>query len=344
MTGRPPSIRDVAEVAGVSTATVSRTLSNPDVVSEKTRESVFHAIQETGYRLNVTARNLRRQESGGIAVLVPNLSNPFFARILSGIAEIMSEAGYNVLITDTSPMSHDEHRFPEYFRLNQTDGLIILDGMLNRELLLNRGAPDARAPMVFACEWIDEIRRPTVTIDNRAASEMAVRHLVRLGHRKIGHVGGPPDNVLTTSRRDGTREALRAAGLPVRADWFYDGDFSLDSGAAAARSWLASKDRPTGIHLASDEMAMGFIGELHRAQVSVPQDVSVVGFDDLEIAPHFVPPLTTIHQPRIEIGRAAAKMLLERMRTPPQDRTRRPAPRVVLPVELVERLSTAPPP
>lgn len=344
MTRRAPSIRDVAIAAGVSTATVSRTLSSPDVVSERTRETVFRAISETGYTVNVTARNLRRRETGAIAVLLPNLGNPFFAKILSGIAEVMSGAGYNVLITDTTPMSPDDHRFPEYFSHNQTDGLIVLDGMLNRDLLLNRGPPDARAPMVFACEWNDEIERPMVTIDNRAASERAVMHLISLGHRRIGHVSGPPDNVLTLSRRKGTRLALQAAGLPCRDDWFYPGDFSLRSGSAAALRWLQTPDRPTAVHCASDEMAMGFIGELHRRNVRVPEDVSVVGFDDLEITAHFIPPLTTIHQPRVEIGRAAARMLLERMRMPPQDRSRGPVPRIVLPVDLVERLSTAPPP
>ncbi|SNS56266.1 LacI family DNA-binding transcriptional regulator [Tropicimonas sediminicola] len=344
MTKRAPSIRDVAIAAGVSTATVSRTLSSPEVVSEKTRETVYRAISETGYRLNVMARNLRRRETGAIAVLLPNLGNPFFAKILSGIAEVMSAAGYNVLITDTTPTSPDDHRFPEYFSHNQTDGLIVLDGMLNRELLLNRGTPEVRAPMVFACEWIDEIERPKVTIDNRAASERAVSHLIELGHRRVGHVCGPPDNVLTVTRRQGTREALQAAGLPCRDDWFYAGDFSLQSGADAARRWCETPDRPTAVHCASDEMAMGFIGELHRRRVRVPEDVSVVGFDDLEITAHFIPPLTTIHQPRVEIGRAAARMLLERMRIPPQDRQRGPVPRLVLPVELVERLSTAPPP
>ncbi|SFC11377.1 LacI family DNA-binding transcriptional regulator [Tropicimonas isoalkanivorans] len=342
MTRRAPSIRDVALAAGVSTATVSRTLSAPELVSEKTRESVFEAIRETGYRLNVTARNLRRRKTGAIAVLVPNLSNPFFSRILSGIAEVMSENGFNVLITDTSPLSPDEHRFPEYFSLNQTDGLIVLDGMLSRDLLLNRGAPESRAPMVFACEWIEDIARPRVSVDNREGSALAVQHLAALGHRRIGHIGGPPDNVLTIARKQGTRDALQAAGLPCRAEWVYDGDFTLQSGATAAAHWMASPDRPTAVTCASDEMAMGFIAELYRHGVSVPAEVSVVGFDDLEIAAHFVPPLTTIHQPRADIGRAAARMLLERMATPPQDRNREPVPQVVLPVALVERLSTAP--
>ncbi|MFV0360458.1 LacI family DNA-binding transcriptional regulator [Tropicimonas sp.] len=344
MTGRAPSIRDVARTAGVSTATVSRTLSNPDIVSQTTRDAVFAAIRETGYRVNLAARNLRRQETGAITVLVPNLANPFFSRILSGIARVMWDAGYNVLITDTTPMALDDHRFPEYFRLNQTDGLIVLDGMLRRDLLLNRGAPETRPPMVFACEWIDGLDRPSVTIDNRAASAGAVRHLLDLGHTRIGHLGGPGGNVLSTTRLAGARGTLEAAGLTLRADWIYPGDFTLRAGAEAAARWLASADRPSAVFCTSDEMAMGFIGELHRRDVHVPREVSVVGFDDLEIAAHFVPPLTTIHQPRAAIGAAAARMLLERMKLPPRERELRPIPRIILPVELVIRHSTAPPP
>ncbi len=343
MNGRPPSIRDVAKAAGVSTATVSRALSNPEVVSETTREAVFRAVDATGYTVNISARNLRRQETGAVAVLVPNLANPFFSRILSGIAGVMSEAGYNVLIADTTPMDLDDHRFPEYFSHNRVDGLIVLDGMLRHDLLMNRGSPEARAAMVFACEWTDRIQRPIVTIDNQEASAKAVQHLLDLGHTRIGHVSGPRDNVLTASRLEGAQGALHAVGLKMSPNWIYPGDFTVGAGARAAQIWLAATDRPTAVFCSSDEMAMGFIGELDRHKVRVPQDISVVGFDDLEISAHFVPPLTTIHQPRVTIGRAAARMLLERMKLPPMERARGPAPRVILPVELVRRLSTAPP-
>ena len=344
MTARIPSIRDVAAAAGVSTATVSRTLSNPDVVSEATREAVFEAIRLTGYRLNISARNLRKRVTGAIAVLVPNLANPFFSRILSGIAEVMSGAGYNVLITDTTPMALDDHRFPEFFSLNQTDGLIVLDGMLPRDLLLHRGTPDVRAPMVFACEWIDDLDRPIVRIDNRDAARQAVEHLLSLGHTRIGIVTGPKGNVLTSTRREGACEAIRGAGLELKDGWIYDGDFTLRAGARAAAVWHAARDRPTAVFCASDEMAMGFIGELCRRGIAVPGDVSVVGFDDLEIAAHFVPSLTTIHQPREAIGQAAARMLLERMTLSLQERERHPAPKLILPVALVKRDSTAAPP
>lgn len=338
-----PSIRDVAKAAGVSTATVSRAISAPEKVSPRTRQAVQAAIRATGYTINLAARNLRRQETGGIAVLVPNLANPFFARILSGIAEIMSQAGTNVLIADTAPGINDERRIVEYLGNNRADGLIVLDGALPVTTLRDRGDPRSRAPMVFACEWIPDLPRPTVRIDNHAAAALAVRHLLGLGHRRIGHVAGPPGNVLTEARRAGTAAALRAAGLDLRPDWLLEGDFSMRSGVAAAERWLRLPDRPTAMFCASDEMAMGFIGALHRAGLSVPGDVSVVGFDDIEFAEYGVPPLTTVHQPRTEIGRAAAELLLARIRARRGEAAEIPQLRE-LPVELVVRASTAPPP
>ncbi len=341
---RAPSIRDVAQAAGVSTATVSRTLTTPDVVSKSTREAVFAAIEATGYRVNLAARNLRKRETGAIAVLVPNLANPFFSRILAGIAEVMMEAELNVLIADTKPTAGGEHSFPEYVRQNHVDGIIVLDGKLRHEKLLDRGSPDIRAPMVFACEWIASIGRPVVTVDNQEASVRAVQHLLKLGHRKIGHICGPQENVLSSSRLEGALGAMQSVGLRMKPDWIYPGDFSLQSGAEAAKQWVRSDDRPTAVFAACDEMALGFMGELMRRKVRVPRDVSVVGFDDLEMAAHFVPALTTVHQPRATMGRAAARMLLERMRMRPEDRVAGPAPRIILPVKLAERESTAPPP
>lgn len=344
MTARAPSIRDVAQAAGVSTATVSRTLSAPDKVSEATRETVFAAIERLGYRVNVAARNLRKQEAMAIAVLLPNLANPFFSTILSGIAEVMSEAGYSVLINDTTPLSKDDHRFPDFATKQHVDGLIVLDGLLDPQTLLDRGHPWARPAVVFACEWSDRVERPRVAIDNVAASGSAVEHLVQLGHRRIGHISGPPGNVLTEARLVGARAAIEAANLLMDAAWVYPGDFSLDSGARAAISWIASDNRPTAVFCASDIMAIGFIGELMRRGFEVPRDVSVVGFDDLDIAAHFMPSLTTVHQPRVEIGRAAAHMLLERLQMPAVARNEGPPPQFELPTRLIVRETTTSPP
>ena len=289
-----PRIRDVAEAAGVSTATVSRALSTPDLVSEDTRAIVLKAVAATGYRVNHAARNLRRQQTGGIVVLVPNLANPFFSAILSGITSAMAPSGYNVLIADTRQGEH----IRDYLHNNRADGLIVLDANLPEDVL-SAGAPERHhPPIVFACEWLENDTRPKVVIDNVYGAGLAIDHLVELGHQRIGHVMGPPDNVLTITRAEGTRRALAKHGLTLRPDWFLEGDFSLASGAEAARRWLCMDDRPTAMFCSSDAMACGFIGELHHRGVRVPDDVSVVGFDNIDISAHFVPALTTIAQPR----------------------------------------------
>ena len=338
-----PRIRDVALAAGVSTATVSRALSHPEQVSRETRERVLAAIDATGYTINHAARNLRRRRTGAIVVLVPNLANPFFSKILSAIAAEIAPAGYNVLVADTAPQGQerDDERMLSYLNNNRADGLILLDGHLPDELRQDIGGSGSLPPLVFACEWIEGLGTPSVVIDNAEGARLAIRHLAELGHRRIAHIMGPPTNALTIERRRGTLEGLAQAGIPAREEWFLPGDFTMESGAAAAHRWLACDERPTGVFCQSDEMAFGFISELHRKGLAVPQDVSVVGFDDIETASRYVPSLTTVRQPRDGIGTTAARMLLALMaRGDEATVTVETDERRLLPVELVVREST----
>jgi LacI family repressor for deo operon, udp, cdd, tsx, nupC, and nupG len=307
----------VARVAEVSTATVSRALSNPERVSEKTRRLVIEAIEQTGYAVNQTARNLRRRQTGAIVVLVPNLGNPFFSKILAGIEATASRAGLNVLIADTRQPHVNPGQLSEYLYNNRADGLLLLDGSLPDTFFadLRRTTP----PIVFCCEWNDDTGLPSVRFDNAGGEALAVRHLHALGHRAIGHIRGPEDNVLTHERARGFERALSDLGLPLRPDWIFEGDFSLAAGASTARRWLELVDRPTAVTASSDQMACGFIAELHRNGVSVPADVSVVGFDDIDIAEQFIPALTTVRQPRIEIGETAAAALIALIRSQDKD-------------------------
>src|SRR5262245_21789173 len=332
-----PTIQDVARVANVSTATVSRALSSPGRVAEETRRLVIEAVQETGYQVNLTARNLRRKQAGAIVVLLPNIGNPFFSQILAGIETTASKAGLNVLIADTRQPHAQEGQLQEYLDNNRADGILVLDGSLQDRFFL--AANRARPPVVYACEWSEGTKLPSIRFDNEGGAILAVEHLAILGHTKIGHVLGPPDNVLTNERRSGVERALRVRNLPVRADWFFAGDFSLAAGAHAARCWLALSDRPTAITTSNDEMACGFMSELHKHGVEVPRDVSVVGFDDIDISEHFIPALTTIHQPRFEIGEIAAAELISLIRNPDRDPTEAPT-RKVLGATLVVRSST----
>lgn len=326
-----PKLKDVAQVAGVSTATVSRVLSNPEVVSAETRQAVAAAIKATGYRMNEAARNLRHQRTGAIVALVPNLANPFFAPIFSGIASVLGPAGYNLLIADTQ--SSDRERLFGYAEPSRADGLIVLDGSVPAEML------SGTVPVVEACEWVAGLDLPRVKIDNRAAAKLAIEHLAGLGHRRIGYVAGPAENVLNVARLAGVRESMAELSLPLDDSAIYPGDFSLDSGKAAAKLWLAqpSETRPTALFSASDAMACGLIAEVQRHGISVPRDLSVVGFDDIELTAHISPPLTTVYQPRAEIGREAAQRMLRLLAGGSEGQGDS-----VLDVRLIVRGSTAP--
>ncbi|WP_375687059.1 LacI family DNA-binding transcriptional regulator [Pseudooceanicola sp. LIPI14-2-Ac024] len=328
------TIQDVAKVAGVSTATVSRTLSKPSVVAAATREAVLSAVAETGYRVNATASNLRRQRTGSVIVLVPNLANPFFSQILAGLSSVLTPAQYGLLVADTQSGPDPDERLQHYLTSGQADGLILLDGTLSPDTFAIPGRP----PVVMACEWMGTTL-PSVRVENARGAAMAVDHLARRGHRRIGHVTGPRGNVLTETRLQGYRAALAERDLPARPDWVLEGDFSMDSGAAAGRQWLKMTDRPTALFLSSDEMAVGFMGVVQAAGVSVPHDVSVVGFDNIEMAQHLTPALTTIRQPRTLIGERAAELLLGLI-----ENAALTGPSDVIEVEFIARGSATAPP
>lgn len=315
MAGSQKSVRiaDVARAAGVSTATVSRALSNPDLVNDATRTSVLDAIRQTGYRVNQAARNLRKQRAGAVLVLVPNLSNPFFSQILAGISAAFSESDYSVLIADTAVMQDKSQGLMSYFLDNRIDGMITLDGSLTQAELALLASAGVEDRVVFACEWAPHTDVPSIRSDNTQGAQLAIGHLFDLGHRAIAHLTGPEGNVLTQMRRDGMMAERGRLGLPTRDEWIIRGDFTLQAGRAGAQRILAMSDRPTAVFCASDMVAFGLISGLHEGGLRVPEDISVVGFDDIELAEFYVPALTTIRQDRHRLGARGAEVLLDQL-------------------------------
>lgn len=306
----PPTnvkLADVARHAGVSAATVSRVLSRPEMVTETTRLAVMEAVAATGYRVNLAARNLRQQRTGAIVALVPHLSNPFFARILAGMGQELGAAGYDLLVGDTMEEGGRHRALHRFLDPSRADGIILLDGQVTESDL---AALPTAPPLIMACEWISGAALPRVVLDNAQGTEMAARHLLDLGHRRIGWIGGPENNVLHHARLEGVSRAL--GHVPPG----YEGDFTLNAGARAAARWLAEapQARPTGIIAFSDESAAGFMGVLQRHGVQIPAQVSVVGFDGIDWVAHLPVPLTTVRQPKLDLGRAAARVLLAHMR------------------------------
>jgi LacI family transcriptional regulator, repressor for deo operon, udp, cdd, tsx, nupC, and nupG len=338
---RQVRIVDVARQAGVSVATVSRSLSNPELVSETTREVVLEAIRATGYRVNRAAQNLRKRRAGAVLVLVPNLGNPFFSQILAGITAEFTEGEHAVLVADTEGNRDKAGSVLNYFLDNRIDGMISLDGTLTDADLALFADNDVENRIVFACEWVEGSAYPSVRSDNVRGARLAVQHLHELGHRSIAHVTGPAGNVLTHARREGMVGERARLGLPVRDEWIMRGDFSLQSGHDAAQRILAMTERPTAVFCASDMVAFGLIAGLSAGGLSVPNDISVIGFDDIEMSSYYVPALTTICQDRRQLGCWAARLLKEGLAWP--EEPGREARVKLLDVDLMVRESTAPP-
>ncbi|MHA1564860.1 MAG: LacI family DNA-binding transcriptional regulator [Alphaproteobacteria bacterium] len=344
MVGSTTKIRDVARLAGVSTATVSRAIHNPGVVTKETRAKVDRAVRETGYAGNAMARNLRRMETRMIVVLVPDIGNIFFSELLSAIEMRAAESGYSILIGDTTSDPGRARVFADFVRGFQADGMILLDGKpphfaTPAGAAQGQGVAANQPPVVVLSERLPGFGYPTVCIDNTAAARGATAFLINQGHRRIAHITGPSDNILTGERRQGYRDAMAAAGLPQPPEYEAGGEFTIGSGRRAVDRLLALKQPPTAIFCSSDDMAMGAIAGIKAAGLSVPGDISLVGFDDIQLAAWYDPPITTVRQPRRAIGETGMAIMADILAgkvVAGGDR--------VLPTELIPRASTGPAP
>ena len=320
----------------MSTATVSRTLANPQFVSINARTRVLRAVSETGYTPNVAARTLRARRSMMILVVVPNLANPYFSEVLRGIDNELAEAGYDMIIGNLDNLDEREARYVKLAMAGQVDGVLNLTGRVPKGD--GRTMVDLGLPMAGVCAIVPGQKSPHVVVDDRNASESVAEHLVGLGHRSFGYVSGPKDNINDIERFAGFMDGLRAAGIADDDVIRWRGAFNLAAGVDAARDFLARPDRPTAVYAASDEMAIAFMKTVLTAGMSVPGDVSIVGFDGIEYAELVNPTLTTVRQPRHELGRAGARALLEEIGGSGSGQ------RIIeLPATLVVGGSTAPP-
>ena len=333
-----PNIYEVAKRAGVSTATVSRVLTQPSVVAPGTRRRVIAAVERLGYQPNSAAKNLRTLRTGKLLVTVPDISNPFFSLILQGIEDAAQRAGYSVLFGDTQHDPKREERYALMLKRKEADGLIFLGHRLPKEAasLVEAAAPRC-APVVNGCEFSPRLGIPSVHIDNARAAFEAMDHLYGLGHRRIGIVTGPLVSPLSRDRLAGATS--RAKSARAERDFIImHGDFSIESGVKAAERLLGRRDQPTAIFCFNDEMAIGVLEMARRLRVSVPNELSIVGFDDIRFARYLDPPLTTIAQPMREIGEGVVRLLLGILSGEIQS-----PESVTLPHTLVVRSSTARP-
>lgn len=332
------NIYEVAKRAGVSAATVSRVLSRPHVVAPGTRRKVMRAVEDMGYAPNSAAKSLRTRRSHKLLVTIPDISNPFFSLILQGIEDAAQRDGYAVLLGDTQHNATREDRYARMLNRKEADGLIFLGHRLPKAAAeLVRAMAPRCAPVVHGCEYSPSLGVPSVHIDNVAAAGDAMDHLYGLGHRRIGVITGPLVSPLSRDRLAGTTARARAHRAE-RHLLVVEGDFSIESGATEAMKLLGRRPAPTAVFCFNDEMAIGVIEAARRRGLRVPDDLSVVGFDDIRFARHIEPPLTTIAQPMRAIGENTVRLLLEILRGDGVGPSS-----ITLPHTLTIRATTAPP-
>ncbi len=302
-----PTISDVAKLAGVSNATVSRVLQNPEVVSAATRKTVTEAVKSIGYRANTAAQMLRRNRANTVLVILPDLANTFFSEILSGIENVASEANLTILIGNSNNDSARCLSLLENLWNGRADGALLLNGAL----------PDAEdryegKPIVSISETISGFLGSHVGTNNELAAMDATQFLIDMGHRKIAHISGPKDNILSAQRMAGFDKAVSRADIAANCISI-DGDFASSTGASAATNLMKNHAEITAVFCANDEMAMGLVSELAENGIGVPDQLSVIGFDDINFASIYRPSITTIRQDRFEMGRKAMSLLVSQI-------------------------------
>ena len=331
------TIRQIADLAGVSIATVSRVLNGRGDVAEDTRELVSRIIRDNGYTANRSARGLSAGRSGLVGVLVPLVYPAYFSAILSGAAEALAEQDLRVVLSPTGHEHDREVTLLERLMHGLTDGaLIVLPEESSEELerLLDHGY---RFVVVDPLMPLDE-RIPSVSAAHTSGAHHAMGHLLGLGHRRIAAITGPRGWVATEDRRRGYHAALASAGILPRPELEAEADFEIGGGVEAAGHLLDLAEPPTAIFAFNDNLAIGAIQAARVRGVRVPEDLSVVGFDDIEHATIVTPTLTTVRQPLAEMGRTAVSLLIRLL-----ERQRFETLRVELATRLVVRESTAPP-
>jgi DNA-binding LacI/PurR family transcriptional regulator len=331
-----PTIREVADAAGVSPATVSRVLNGYPHIREEVRQGVLEAVARLGYEPNRVAQRLRASRSRLVGIMVTDITNPFNNIVMAGMESVFFDHGFSVLMSNTDA---DPQKELDYLRLMENEGVAgLVIAPTSENVVRLEELAEAGLPIVVIDRRVNSPHVDVVLADNVAGARSAVEHLTQLGHKRIGHIGGPMRLTSGRERYQGYCDALRSAGLRVHPEHVRFGDHQFDSGYARALELLAVDPPPTALFIANNMMTLGALNAIHDRGKRIPHDVAVVGFDDVPWAVSLNPPLTAVAQPTREIGHQAARLLLERIDVPGL-----PARSVILETQLVVRESCGSP-
>lgn len=332
-----PTMKDVARLAGVSIQTVSVVVNDKAVVSPETRERILAAIDELGYRPLAVGRSLRTGSTRTIGLMVADITNPFFARMADAVEDHAHRSGYNLILYNTHSDAERERTYLQIAAERWVDGMLFVT---TTDTLHGLGAlRSAGIPVVAVDRVPRDYDGPWVILDNRKSGTLVAEHLLGLGHRELAHVCGPLDLRLSVERLESFESAVRERGLVPIPHAIGDASWSCESGYLAMRSLLVDARRPTAVFASNDRLAIGAMRAVVEAGLRVPDDVSIVGVDDIELAPYLTPPLTTVRQSLTDVATLGTKILLDLIRGVEPTETQ-----VVFEPELVIRHSTAKPP
>jgi LacI family transcriptional regulator len=327
------TIKDIALHAGVSITTVSHVVNGTRFVSESARVRVNDAITALKYVPSALARSLKNNRTHTIGMMIPNCSNPFFAELIRGIEDTCFAADFNVILCNSDDDANKQRKYIRVLTEKQVDGLIIFSSGGDTEL--SQLLREIEMPRILLDREVEQVSADLVEVDHEAGAWIATRHLIDLGHKRIACITGPLDLAPARQRLNGYRRAIAEAGLPVTPMWEIDGGFTSEMGYSAMQRLLVLSQKPSAVFASNDLMAIGAICAGTAHGLHVPEDVSVVGFDDIALAAYSSPPLTTVVQPKHQLGAMAASFLIERIAHPD-----RPLRREILQPKLSLRKST----
>lgn len=330
------TLKEVASALGVSTMTVSRAINNRPNVDAETRQRIVETARKMGYTPNLIAKSLVSNRTFTIGVVVPEISHSFFPEVVHSIEEVAKTHHYHILLSTTSDDFDTERRSIDLLRSKRVDGILLSSSLKTPDTRYYRSLISSGFPIVFFDRYLNGLGASCIGMDDRLAAQTMTKHLLDLGHRSIGFLGGSPFVSVSQERLDGIRAAMAAHGLQIPAKWIIGKGFYERDGFQAMQTVLAmsADQRPSAVIAVNDPVAIGAMAAVKAAGLSIPADIAIVGFSDDIRAELLDPPLTTIRQPKAEIGLLAATKLI-RLIEDPNDTVET----VKLPMELVVRAS-----
>lgn len=324
------TINDIAKAANVSKATVSYVLNDKPGVSEKTRRKILQIIKELNYFPNAVARGLAGKTIGMLGLVIPDITDMFYASIIRGVEQAANSFHYTLNLCTTHADPEKEREVVDLFTSGRVDGLIVMTYHLQKDYLA--ALKERSIPFVFIDSPIEDESIYTVIVDNKKAGYTATEYLINAGHREIAFIHGSRDAWDNDYRFQGYCQALRDHGLVLRNHLIKTGDFQRFEGYQAAKGLLISSQRPTAIFAANDQMALGVLHAASELGLKIPEDLAVIGFDDIEAAALVDPALTTVSQPTLEMGKKAVELVVALING------KKPLPRkILLQTSLIER-------